>query len=190
MFPIDVFRATIDKAVGVFRKYGIRFHLTGGIASVYYGEPRMTQDIDIVIDNAQVAAQQQPFLASLEEAEFMFDSDSVRNAIANKGMFQLLDSVESLKLDIYPRELIPGELDRSVLKEVFENRELPLASCADIGASKLMWISKGSHKSRRDLRQLFRRASEADRSLIENLAEQFGLVSLLGEVLEESDEIS
>lgn len=104
-------------------------------------------------------------------------------------MFPLLDGVESLKSDSYPRELIRGELDRSVIKEVFEHRELPLASCADIGASKLVWISKGSHRSRRDLRQLFRMAPKSDRDLIEQLADQLGLTSLLAEVLEESDEI-
>jgi hypothetical protein len=152
MFPVEAFRATLMKAVRIFHRLGIRHHLTGGIASVYYGEPRMTQDIDIVIDNAQVSAQLGAFVQSLAESDFIFDSDSVRNAVAGKGMFQLLDSVESLKLDIYPRELIPGELDRSVSREVFENLELPLASCADVGASKLVWISKGSHKSRRDLR--------------------------------------
>lgn len=32
-------------------------------------------------------------------------------AVDQKQMFQLLDSQEALKLDVYPRELIPGELD-------------------------------------------------------------------------------
>jgi hypothetical protein len=190
MFPLDTFRATLDKAIRLFQQHGIRFHLTGGIASVYYGEPRMTQDIDIVIDNAQVAAALDWFLVSIDESDFIFDGDSVRRAVADGGMFQLLDGVESLKLDIYPRELIPGELDRSVLRKVFEDQALPLASCADVGASKLVWISKGSHKSRRDLRQLFRLASAADRSSIERLAEQLDLAPLLAEVLGESDEIS
>ncbi len=34
MFPVDAFRATLDKAVRIFRGLGIRFHLTGGIASI------------------------------------------------------------------------------------------------------------------------------------------------------------
>ena len=190
MFPIEAFRATLERAICLFEEHGIRFHLTGGIASVYYGEPRMTQDIDIVVDNSQMAAGIDSFVSSLEESEFMFDPNSLRQAVGEQGMFQLLDGIESLKLDIYPRELIPGELDRSVLREVFENRELPLASCADVGASKLVWISKGSHKSRRDLRQLFRFASRADQSLIEELADQLGLTSLLAEVLDESDEMN
>jgi hypothetical protein len=189
MFPVDAFRATLTKAVRILQHHGIRHHLTGGIASVYYGEPRMTQDIDIVVDNAQVSAQLDPFVQSLAESDFIFSPDAVRSAVADKGMFRLLDGVESLKLDLYPRELIPGELDRSVSHEVFENVLVPLASCADVGASKLVWISKGSHKSRRDLRQLFRLATEADRRRMEHLAEQFGLSDLLAEVLQESDEL-
>ncbi len=187
MFPVDAFRATLSKAVGIFRGLGIRFHLTGGIASIYYGEPRLTQDIDIVIDNAQVAATLGAFLQCMEDSDFIYEPNSVRSAVAEQGMFQLLDRVEALKLDIYPRELIPGELDRSVSREVFEGEELPVASCADTAVSKLMWISKGSSKSRRDLRQVVRLASADDRMAIEQLASQLGLASLLAEVLGESD---
>ena len=50
MFPIEAFRRTLGKAIDIFRQLGIRFHLTGGVAAVYYAEPRLTQDIDIVID--------------------------------------------------------------------------------------------------------------------------------------------
>ena len=137
-----------------------------------------------------MAAELDSFLRSLSESDFIHDSHSVRIAVAEQGMFQLLDSVESLKLDIYARELIPGELDRSVSQEVFEDERLPMASCADVAASKLVWISKGSHKSRRDLRQIFRVASEEDRQFLEQLTEQLGLGPLLAEVLAESDEIS
>ena len=50
MFPIEAFRRTLGKATDIFRQLGIRFHLTGGVAAVYYAEPRLTHDIDIVID--------------------------------------------------------------------------------------------------------------------------------------------
>jgi hypothetical protein len=113
MFPVDAFRLTLGKAIAIFERHSIRFHLTGGITSVVYGEPRMTQDIDIVIDNRAIANELESFLASLKASDFMHDADEVRRAVANQAMFQLLDLEESLKLDIYPRELIPGELERS-----------------------------------------------------------------------------
>ena len=104
----------------------------------------MTQDIDIVIDNEATSSCLDAFLASLAESDFIFDEISIRKAVTDRGRFQLLDGVESLKLDIYPRELIPGELGRSVLAEVFEDEQLPIASRADAAVSKLVWVDKGS----------------------------------------------
>ena len=66
---------------------------------------------------------------------------------------------------------------------------LPVASRPDLVLSKLIWISKGSHKSRRDLRQIMLRVSEVETATIHSLAEQTGLRVLLDEVLSESDEI-
>ncbi len=190
MFPVDVFRATLNKAIALFNSFQIRFHLTGGITSVYYGEPRMTQDIDIVIDHDRLAGTLESFLKSLETSDFTYNEEAVRRAVAVRGMFQLLDGVESLKLDIYPCELIPGELDRSVNAEVFEGEPIPIASRADSAASKLVWVSKGSHKSRRDLRQIYRAAPDADRKLIDTLAEELQLKLLLDDVLDEPDELA
>ena len=159
MFPVEAFQNTIGKAAAIFRQLGIRFHLTGGLTSVLYGEPRMTQDIDIVVDNRALTEELDDFIASLSSCDFMFDTDSMYQAVAQHGMLQLLDNVEVLNLDIYARELIAGELDRSCLVEVFNGVELPVVSRSDAAAAKLVWISKGSHKSRRDLRQIYRSSS-------------------------------
>lgn len=129
------------------------------------------------------------FLALLAEADFIFDAGSTRKAVERRGKFQLFDKVEALKLDIYPRELIPGELDRSCLVEVFEGVTLPVVSRADAAASKLVWIDKGSHKSRRDLRQIHRASSEEDRQRIRKLARELELAELLDQVLAEPDEL-
>ena len=190
MFPVDFFQSTLTKLVAILRQLDVRFHLTGGVTSVLYGEPRMTQDLDVVVDNPTLTAQLGAFLLLLRETDFLFDDASIRRALSQQGMFQLFDSVEALKLDVYPRELIPGELDRSLLVEVFPGVQLPVASRVDTAAAKLIWISKGSHKSRRDLRQLFRASSSADREQIQQLASQLDLATLLTEVLAESDEIS
>jgi hypothetical protein len=189
MFPIDAFRTTLGKIIKILQAFQIRFHLTGGVTSIAYSEPRMTQDLDIVIDNDAVAQQLDSFVKSLQDSDFIFDEAALRNAVEKKKMFQLLDSVEALKLDVYPRELVPGELDRSNAIELFEGLSVPIASLADAAISKLIWISKGSHKSRRDLRQLIRIATNNQRQAIDQLAISMGLEKLLSNVLTESDEI-
>ena len=104
-------------------------------------------------------------------------------------MFQLFDTVESLKLDVYPREMIEGELSRSQEVEIFESVRLPIASRIDAAISKLIWVSKGSHKSRRDFRQILLRSSETENQRREPMAIELGLKDLLDEVIAESDEI-
>ena len=190
MFPVEAFQATLGKATEIFQQLGVRFHLTGGVTSVLYGEPRMTQDIDIFADNQVLAAQLDTFFQLLDTGDFLFDPPSVRRAVERREMFQLLDRVEALKLDIYPRELIAGELDRSCLIEIFAGVRLPVVSRVDSAAAKLVWISKGSHKSRRDLRQIYRTSSEADRQQIQRLAQQLALKTLLDEVLGEPEELA
>jgi len=189
VFPIDAFQSTLIKLVEILEANAIRFHLTGGITSVAYAEPRLTQDVDIVIDNSAAALALDGFLISLSQSDFMFDENSIRDAIKNKRLFQLLDRVETLKIDLYPRELVPGELSRSVLVEVFDGVRLPLASRIDAAVSKLVWINKGSHKSRRDFRQIFQTSSGSEQLAIRNQCELLGLSVLSDDVLNEPDEL-
>ena len=118
MFPIESFRKTLLKIVEILQRLEIPFHLTGGVTCIAYGEPRMTQDIDIVLQNESTRRQLAQLLSALEQSDFIFDSSAVETAVEDKKMFQLFDSVELLKLDMYPREMIPGELGRSVRTEL------------------------------------------------------------------------
>jgi hypothetical protein len=120
----------------------------------------------------------------------MFDELTLRNAIAAADMFQLFDEVEVLKLDVYPRELVPGELDRSIMYDLFEGLAVPMVSMVDAAASKLIWINKGSHKSRRDLRAIVRKLDERQLGELNRLTGELGLAALLAEVLAEPDEIA
>ena len=59
MLPAEGFLPTLTKLVAVLEQFEIRFHLTGGITAVAYGEPRMTQDVDLVLDPERVPAVQE-----------------------------------------------------------------------------------------------------------------------------------
>ena len=163
--------------------------MTGGIATVAYGEPRMTQDVDLVLDPDRVLAVEDEFLDALARAGFHFGAPTARQAIASRQMFQLLDVDQVIKLGLYVRCLIPGELDRSVRIELFPGVELPVASRADAALSKLVWVRHGSHRSRRDLRRILARATRDELRAVERTAGEMGLADLLVEVLDEPDEI-
>lgn len=189
MFRFEDFLATVHKAADLFIRHGVRFHLVGGAAGIAHGEPRLTQDIDLVIDNEGLARTLPAFLASLAASDFEYSESAIRQAVAERGLFQLLDRVEVLKLDVYPREGVPGELDRTVQVPILGSAPLPIASREDTIVAKLIWISKGSHKSRRDVRVLYRNTDASQQAFVAERAEGFGLTGLLAEVLAEPDEI-
>lgn len=189
MFPVAMFQQSVRKLTSILDRHKIRFHLTGGVTGTAYGEPRMTQDIDIVISPEDAKANLSDFIKSLRESDFMFAEPSLQKAIATTGMFQLLDGVESLKFDIYPRELVPGELQRSERIEVFPGELLPVVSRVDAALSKLIWVQKGSSKSRKDFRAIFRRVHSDQQTEITEGARRLGLIHIMNEVLSERDEI-
>ncbi|MBL7662656.1 hypothetical protein JNK13_07885 [bacterium] len=47
---MEDFKETLVKTLNVLAELGIPHLITGGLAASYYGEPRFTQDIDIVKD--------------------------------------------------------------------------------------------------------------------------------------------
>ncbi|MGH7533475.1 MAG: hypothetical protein ACREL4_09315 [Gemmatimonadales bacterium] len=51
-----------------FERAGVRYLVTGGVGAIIYGEPRMTNDIDVVV--ALPAADVRRFLASFPAGEF------------------------------------------------------------------------------------------------------------------------
>lgn len=189
MFRFEDFLATVRKAADLFNRHGVRYHLVGGAAGIAHGEPRLTQDIDLVIDNEALSATIDGFLDSLAASDFEYSEPVVRQAVAEKGLFQLFDRVEVLKLDVYPREGVPGELERTVEVPILGSSPLPFASREDTIVAKLIWINKGSHKSRRDVRVLYRNTDAAQQAFVAQMAEGFGLTGLLAEVLAEPNEI-
>jgi hypothetical protein len=121
MFPVEAFQKTISKFVAIAEAIGLPFHITGGSISSAYGEPRLTQDIDIVVAPDVARMRIDDLITQLACSDFLFTEGVLRQAVQTGNLFQLLDKTESLKLDIYPRELIPGELQRSQIMELEED---------------------------------------------------------------------
>lgn len=185
----DSFFPVLERIARVLVECGIRFQVTGGIASIYYAEPRLTVDADLVVDPLQLHLHLNQFIAALQDLGYLTNAATIRDAVSRGRMFQIIDTQECLKIDLYPRELVPGALDRSTWVNVTPELKLPFASRPDVVVSKLVWISKGGHKSRRDVRQLMLRATAEEAQLVREFAESLSLTTLLDEVLAEPDEI-
>ena len=83
--------------VEAFEALGIDYMISGSQASIYYGEPRFTQDIDVVADvtpgHVPALLERFPF------PEFYLSEDPAREAIQARGQFNIIHPASGLKID-------------------------------------------------------------------------------------------
>lgn len=102
------------------------FHLTGGLVSSFYGEPRFTQDIDIVI-RVDAGSALDRLVVELQR-RFILDPEVVGEAVRREDMFQALHVASIIKVDFHVGEAVPGELGRSRKIEVLPGLVVPAVS--------------------------------------------------------------
>ncbi|MEI6209381.1 MAG: hypothetical protein WCP20_21590 [Desulfuromonadales bacterium] len=82
---------------------GIRYVVTGSVAVIVYGDPRMTHDIDLVVE---VSRKQIPaIIDAFPEGEFYCppaEVIGVECARSTRGHFNIIHHVTGFKADIYP----------------------------------------------------------------------------------------
>lgn len=140
--------ALLIKVIRILNTRPVPYMLTGSIVSSIQGEPRSTHDIDIVISIDIADAR---FIAeAFPEEEFYCDSESIRDAILHKSMFNIIDLTEGDKIDFWL--LTDEEFDRSRFSRKHKmpllGEDIWLSSPEDTILAKLRWskLSGGSRK--------------------------------------------
>ena len=85
MFPVEAFERTVGKFVSIATAIELPFHLTGGAISSAYGEPRLTQDIDIVVSPEVAKNRVADLIQQLASSDFLFTESVVREGGSNGG---------------------------------------------------------------------------------------------------------
>jgi hypothetical protein len=141
--------------VDSFNKLGIRYMVTGATASIVYGEPRLTNDIDVVIDLTPTEVE--PFFNSFPLEQFYCPPSEiilVEIARSQRGHFNLIHHETGFKADIYTlgRDKLNhwGLDNRKLIK--MEGDELWLAPVEYVILRKLEYYREGqSEKHLRDI---------------------------------------
>src|SRR5688572_3179317 len=105
--------ATVIKALD---GAGVPYMVTGSLASSYHGEPRATQDVDIVIDPGPEPLER--LVDGVLQAGFYIDRDVARTALTERTQFNAIGS-DASKVDFIIRR------DRPFSVEEFARREPP-----------------------------------------------------------------
>ncbi len=164
-----------------FDRLGLPYMLTGSIAMNYYAEPRMTRDIDIVVEMGSADAAR---LVDALSDDYYVDADAVREALNHKSMFNVLHLDSVIKVDIIIRktsEYRKIEFDRRK-KILLDGENIFVVSKEDLILSKLYW-ARDSHSEMQmnDVKNLIRTGYEKD--YVEKWSEQLGVYSLYKECI-------
>src|SRR5271165_4933494 len=80
---------------------GLPFMLTGSFALAYYATPRMTRDLDIVVDVRETDVDR---LTGVFRGDFYLDPDDARAAVVAQRMFNLMHLQTGIKVDFIVRK--------------------------------------------------------------------------------------
>ncbi|MES1255427.1 MAG: hypothetical protein ABUS56_07465 [Acidobacteriota bacterium] len=160
---------------------GIAHMLTGSVAAGYYAEPRMTRDVDLVVELDAAAAAR---VANLFAPDFLLDAGTIAAAVRRRGMFNLIHIVAAVKIDMIVRKDSPYRREefRRRRRVAIGGHEMWLVSPEDLILSKLDWSKDSrSELQQRDVRGLLRHAAALDHAYMERWADELGIRHLLRE---------
>ena len=176
---LDVLKDVCER----LERVGIAYMLTGSMAMNYYAQPRMTRDIDFVIEVEQSDSAK---LVAAFKPDYYVPEEALEQAIAMRGMFNLLHLDSVIKVDLVVRK------DTPYRKLEFGRRTLIalpgftawIASKEDLILSKLVWAKASqSELQRRDVLNLL--ATPADLAYLRNWASELSVDDLLEEMFDE-----
>lgn len=177
----------------VFDSIGIDYMIGGSQASVYYGEPRFTQDIDIV---ARLRREDLPALAeAFPDPEFYLDPDTAAEAIDTRGQFNIIHPSSGLKVDVFvskDTEYDRLRLERRQRLPLLADQDAYFARAEDIVLYKLLYFREGeSDVHLRDIVGILRVSGETlDAGYVTEWADRLGVRDLWEAVLRRSRRIT
>ena len=161
---------------------GIPYMVTGSMATNYYATPRMTRDIDLIVELSEADVSR---IVNGFQGAFYIDADMVRQAIQNKSMFNMIHNALMVKVDCVVRK------DTVYRREEFARRKtvtvagqhISMVAPEDLILSKLDWAKDSrSQLQLDDVRNLLRSVQGLDYTYMARWVEQLGLTALYQEV--------
>ena len=160
-------------------KAGIEYMMTGSMAMAVYSSPRMTRDIDMII---QVYPEDTGRIFSLFRDDFYIDETSVRQAVQNRGMFNIIHNESIIKVDFIVRKNEEYRTMEFSRRQQIEIEGVPVSVVApeDLILSKLVWCKESnSGLQLRDVGQMLAQLEDLDNDYLEKWSEKLGVAELL-----------
>ncbi len=173
--------------VAAIERLGLSYMVTGSVATIFFGEPRFTNDIDIVVD---LGLEQIPeFCRAFPAPDFYLSEDAVREAVQHQAQFNIIHPSSGLKIDVIIPQNTPfnrSRFARATRIKPAEDYEASFASVEDVIIKKMEYFRQGgSEKHLRDISGVLKiSGSNVDRDYIADWASKLELESVWKAILD------
>ena len=173
MTQAELLRYLVEALEGL----GVEYMVGGSHAAMYYGEPRLTRDVDVVVT---LHLERLPaLLQRFPPGEFYVDAEAAREAIETSGQFNIIHPGSGQKIDVYVNPDTPYDQARLARRQ-----KLPLAPGVDayfarpedVILYKLLYAREGGELHLRDVLGIIRVSGpELDERYVVEWADRLGL---------------
>ena len=167
--------------VNTFESLGIKYFITGSVASILYGEPRLTNDIDVVADVQERHIKD--LLKLFSKEEFYISESSIRDAISRRSQFNIIHPLSGLKVDVIITK--EDDFDNNRFERIkrispVTDTLVNFSSPEDVIIMKLKYFKEGgSEKHIRDIASMLKISGDSiDRNYVEKWAQQLNLLDI------------
>ncbi|MCX6546424.1 MAG: hypothetical protein NTV05_18700 [Acidobacteria bacterium] len=160
----------------------VPYMVSGSLALGYYAQPRMTRDIDIVVELERANV---PRLVAVFADDFYCDEDAIVRAVESRRLVNLIHLDSAYKIDLIVRK--DSEYRRVEFlrrrRVVIDGFEIWIVTPEDLLLSKLVWSLQGNSELQlRDAAALAASVPTLDWTYIDQWAQELGVAKSLGEL--------
>jgi len=163
-------------------KAGIPYMVSGGIAVSYWGFPRTTHDIDIVIEAKK---EDKDKIVDLFKKDFYISPEATEDAIRTRFTFNIIHNKSGLKVDFWlikKDSFGESEFKRRLKKKMF-GEEIFIISPEDLILSKLLGYKETQSDRRLEDAKSILKTSKVDLNYIKTWAKKQSTIKILEEIL-------
>ena len=177
VFLLKIVKKRLDEA-------GIPYMVSGGMAVSFWGFPRTTHDIDIVIEAQEKDKNK---IVKLFEKDFYVSQEAVEEAIRNRFTFNIINNKSGLKIDFWlikKDAFGKSEFSRKIKERMF-GEDIFIISPEDLILCKLMGFEETKSGRRLQDAKSILQTSKVDMKYIRSWAEKQGTIEILNDLLKD-----
>jgi hypothetical protein len=179
----------LSRLVETLERLRIPYAIGGSHATMAFGQPRHTLDIDVVVELTTLTLRQ--LISEFPFPDYYTSEEGARTAVAHGGTFNIIHPESGQKIDFFvpSDEFERAEIPRAVRAPTTGGREASFVSPEDVIVMKMRYFEMGeSDKHLRDSATVLQRLGEKiDRAYIERRVAEFGLHEIWQAVLQRSN---